>query len=70
MVDFAQRNAERAGVADVIEFRGGDALQRMPPTDVPGVLLLNPPYGDRIEVAGVSGAGARRSGAFQPRRTQ
>ena len=31
MVDFAQRNAERAGVADVIEFRGGDALQRMPP---------------------------------------
>ena len=63
MVDFAQRNAERAGVADVIEFRGGDALQRMPPTDVPGVLLLNPPYGERIAVAGVSGAGARRSGA-------
>jgi putative N6-adenine-specific DNA methylase len=31
MVDFAQRNAERAGVADAIEFRGGDALQRMPP---------------------------------------
>ena len=63
MVDFAQRNAERAGVADVIEFRGGDALQRMPPTDIPGVLILNPPYGDRIAVAGVSGAGARRSGA-------
>lgn len=31
MVDFANRNAERAGVADVLEFRGGDALQRMPP---------------------------------------
>jgi putative N6-adenine-specific DNA methylase len=28
---FAQRNAERAGVADAMEFRGGDALQRMPP---------------------------------------
>jgi len=55
MVDFAQRNAQRAGVADVIEFRGGDALQRMPPTDVPGVMLLNPPYGERIEVAGVAG---------------
>ncbi|MFM2274974.1 MAG: hypothetical protein RL211_846 [Pseudomonadota bacterium] len=56
MVDFAQRNAERAGVADVIEFRGGDALQRMPPSgDVPGVMLLNPPYGERIEVAGVAG---------------
>ena len=58
MVDFAQRNAERAGVAQVIEFRGGDALQRMPPIEVGadgGVLLLNPPYGERIEVAGVAG---------------
>ena len=57
MVDFSQRNAERAGVADVIEFRGGDALQRMPPCDTPGVMLLNPPYGERIEVAGVAGVG-------------
>ncbi len=57
MVDFAQRNAERAGVADVIEFRGGDALQRMPPCDAPGVMLLNPPYGERIAVAGIAGAG-------------
>jgi putative N6-adenine-specific DNA methylase len=56
MVDFAQRNAERAGVAHVIEFRGGDALQRMPPGDSPGVMLLNPPYGERIAVAGVAGA--------------
>ena len=55
MVDFAQRNAERAGVADLIEFRGGDALQRMPPSPVPGVMLLNPPYGERIGVSGISG---------------
>jgi putative N6-adenine-specific DNA methylase len=64
MVDFAQRNAERAGVADVIEFRGGDALQRMPPIDVSatggGVMILNPPYGERIDVAGVAGAGRRQ----------
>jgi putative N6-adenine-specific DNA methylase len=59
MVDFAQRNAERAGVADVIEFRGGDALQRMPPCPTPGILLLNPPYGERIEVAGVAGVSHR-----------
>ncbi|MBC7620982.1 MAG: class I SAM-dependent RNA methyltransferase [Candidatus Saccharibacteria bacterium] len=58
MVDFAQRNAERAGVADVIEFRGGDALQRLPPIHGPGVMLLNPPYGERIEVGGVAGEGA------------
>jgi putative N6-adenine-specific DNA methylase len=60
MVDFAQRNAQRAGVADVIEFRGGDALQRLPPCETPGIMLLNPPYGERIEVAGV--AGAQRGG--------
>ena len=58
MVDFAQRNAERAGVADVIEFRGGDALQRMPPTETAGVMLVNPPYGERIEAGGFAGAGA------------
>jgi putative N6-adenine-specific DNA methylase len=62
MVDFAQRNAQRAGVADVIEFRGGDALQRLPPIDIPGVMLLNPPYGERIEVAGVA-KGARHAGS-------
>ncbi|MBK7050087.1 MAG: class I SAM-dependent RNA methyltransferase [Rhodoferax sp.] len=61
MVDFAQRNAQRAGVADVIEFRGGDALQRMPPIDGGGVMVLNPPYGERIDVGGV--AGAARPGA-------
>jgi len=52
MVDFAQRNAERAGVAHAVQLRGGDALQRLPPTDTPGMLLLNPPYGERIDVAG------------------
>ena len=55
MVDFARRNAERAGVAQAIELRGGDALQRMPPSSTPGVLLLNPPYGERIAAAGVAG---------------
>jgi putative N6-adenine-specific DNA methylase len=55
MVDFAERNARRAGVGDVVQLRGGDALQRMPPTDQPGVMLVNPPYGERIETAGVAG---------------
>ncbi len=61
MVDFAQRNAQRAGVADVIEFRGGDALQRLSPVNVietgGGVMLLNPPYGERIEVGGIAKGG-------------
>ncbi len=63
MVDFAERNAERAGVANAVQFRGGDALQRMPPAPT-GVMLVNPPYGERIDVAGVAGtsatAGAQR----------
>ncbi len=69
MVDFAQRNAERAGVAQAVELRGGDALQRMPPADRPGVLLLNPPYGERIAAAGVAGenAGARAAQRRAPR---
>jgi putative N6-adenine-specific DNA methylase len=59
MVDFAKRNAERAGVAQAVEFRGGDALQRTPPSERPGVLLLNPPYGERIQTAGVAGRAQR-----------
>lgn len=57
MVDFAERNAQRAGVAEAVQFRGGDALQRMPPVEGGGVMLLNPPYGERIEAAGVAGRG-------------
>lgn len=55
MVDFARRNAERAGVAHAVNLRGGDALERMPPSEAPGVMLVNPPYGERIEAAGVAG---------------
>ena len=55
MVDFARRNAERAGVAQSITFNGGDALERPAPAlpeSLPGTLMINPPYGERIEVAG------------------
>jgi len=55
MVDFARRNAERAGVAGAIEFHGGDALERPAPTlpdKLPGTIMLNPPYGERIAVGG------------------
>jgi len=55
MVDFARRNAARAGVADAIVFHGGDALERPAPAlppELPGTLMVNPPYGERIEVAG------------------
>ena len=69
MVDFAQRNAERAGVAHALDLRGGDALQRMPPTTRPGVLLLNPPYGERIAAAGVAGQNAAERARTRAPRT-
>ena len=64
MVDFAERNAQRAGVAHVVQLRGGDALQRMPPAPT-GVMLVNPPYGERIEVAGVAGQASASRGRSQ-----
>jgi len=63
MVDFARRNAARAGVAEAIDFHGGDALERPPPplpAELPGTLMVNPPYGERIEVAGKAAAPQRR----------
>jgi len=59
MTDFAARNAQRAGVQDgprpAIEFKTADALQRPAPAER-GTLLLNPPYGERIEPKGSRGA--------------
>jgi len=58
MVDFARRNAERAGVAQYIQFNGGDALERPAPQlpeGMPGTIMMNPPYGERIEVRGKAG---------------
>jgi putative N6-adenine-specific DNA methylase len=73
MVDFARRNAERAGVAAAIVFHGGDALERPPPplpSDLPGTLMVNPPYGERIEVAGKAArpSASPRAGARWPAR--
>lgn len=55
MVDFARRNAQRAGVEAAITFNGGDALERPAPdlpAEMPGTLMINPPYGERIDVGG------------------
>ena len=44
---IAQENAERAGVADYIEFRHADAAEFAPETDR-GTVIINPPYGERL----------------------
>ena len=67
MTDFAARAAQRAGGQDgprpAIEFKTADALQR-PAPDEHGTLLLNPPYGERIEPKGSRG---ERGTASAPR---
>ena len=57
MTDFARRNAERAGVAHAISFKTADA-QQLPPPAPAGVLLMNPPYGERIAPKGQGTGGA------------
>jgi len=63
MTDFATRNAERAGVAHAIDFKTADALQRMAPAER-GTIVMNPPYGERIDA---KGRGSNSQAAEAPR---
>ncbi len=58
LTDYAERNAERAGVRHAIDFKTADALQRPPPAAA-GTLMLNPPYGERIAPKGQGSTTAR-----------
>lgn len=44
----ARRNAERAGVAELIRFECRDAAEARLPVGRPGLVLCNPPYGKRL----------------------
>ena len=46
-VSLAMANARKAGVADAIEFRDGDATKMSLPADS-GIIVCNPPYGERM----------------------
>ena len=63
MTDFATRNAQRAGVAHAIEFKTADALQRLAPADH-GTIVMNPPYGERIDAKGRGSEAARAPRTF------
>ena len=47
-VKIARDNARRAGVADAIEFGVVKLADATPPTETPGVVVMNPPYGERL----------------------
>lgn len=44
----ARQNLERAGLLERAELRQGDAFDLEPPAGGPGLLCVNPPYGERL----------------------
>lgn len=44
----ARENAERAGVADLVDFRKSAVSEIVPPEGPPGLVIVNPPYGVRV----------------------
>lgn len=44
----AQRNAANAGLASAIRFGEADVLQLTAPAPTPGLIAVNPPYGERL----------------------
>ena len=44
----ARKNAVAAGVANIIDFRVCDFADTEIPSDTPGVLMINPEYGERL----------------------
>ena len=46
-ISLSVANARKAGVAECIEFRDGDATKMSLPTDS-GIIICNPPYGQRM----------------------
>ena len=47
-IRMSTANAERAGLADRITFRQQSVSEATPPDGPPGLVLVNPPYGERI----------------------
>ncbi|MGV2291258.1 class I SAM-dependent RNA methyltransferase [Trinickia sp. YCB016] len=51
MLEKARANFERAGLGSIV-LKQVDARGMTPPVAAPGILVANPPYGERIEVRG------------------
>ena len=47
-ISMSIENAARAGVGKLTEFRQGTISEIVPPTTIPGLVIVNPPYGTRI----------------------
>jgi putative N6-adenine-specific DNA methylase len=47
-IRFAQSNARAAGIGHLLGFEVRDVRDFQPPSGPPGILICNPPYGERI----------------------
>ncbi|AWM38387.1 Ribosomal RNA large subunit methyltransferase K/L [Gemmata obscuriglobus] len=47
-ISLAQMNARAAGVGHLLNLQKLELREARPPSDVPGTLVCNPPYGERI----------------------
>jgi putative N6-adenine-specific DNA methylase len=54
MIAMARNNLNKAGVMFEIPLKQIEAQEVKPPTETPGIMLTNPPYGERIGVRGDS----------------
>lgn len=52
MLVMARNNLQRAGIHFDIPLKQIDAQDVKPPTGLPGLLIANPPYGERIDMRG------------------
>jgi putative N6-adenine-specific DNA methylase len=55
-LEAARRNVNAARLSDEIRLQPGDATQPIEvPLDRPGLIVTNPPYGDRLKAGGQKG---------------
>jgi len=52
MIEMARNNLHEAGILFDVPLKQIEAQEVRPPTDTPGIILTNPPYGERIGVRG------------------
>ncbi|NMM38602.1 MAG: class I SAM-dependent RNA methyltransferase [Glaciimonas sp.] len=64
-IAMTRENLRNAGILFEIPLKQIEAQEIKPPTEIPGILLTNPPYGERIGVRGDSSIEAdEMTGAF------
>ena len=48
VLENAAANSKYVGLDELIEYKVGKVEQMLPPNDFPGLLITNPPYGERL----------------------